>query len=112
MPHSQSHLLINGWPSLPCLSPYAICSSCCCCYSLALANLVMLLAYCYSCGLVAPGLCYSFLAALQEGGLGEAEVSAMVTLLNAVSGPAGRPANACALACVHACECAGACGHV
>ncbi|EFJ47843.1 hypothetical protein VOLCADRAFT_91452 [Volvox carteri f. nagariensis] len=51
--------------------------------SLAQANLVTLLAYCYSAGLVAPGLCYSLLAVLKER-FQEADVAAMVTLLNAV----------------------------
>ncbi|KAG2436983.1 hypothetical protein HYH02_011415 [Chlamydomonas schloesseri] len=51
--------------------------------SLAQANLVTLLAYCYSAGLVGPGLCYSLLGALRER-FSEADVSAMVTLLNAV----------------------------
>ncbi|GLC58960.1 hypothetical protein PLESTB_001421700 [Pleodorina starrii] len=51
--------------------------------SLAQANLVTLLAYCYSAGLVGPGLCYSLMAALKDR-FQEADVSAMVTLLNAV----------------------------
>lgn len=54
--------------------------------SLAQANLVTLLAYCYSAGLVGAGLCYSLLGALRER-FNEADVSAMVTLLNAVRRP-------------------------
>ncbi|GLI60135.1 hypothetical protein VaNZ11_002206 [Volvox africanus] len=51
--------------------------------SLAQANLVTVLAYCYSAGLVGPGLCYSLLGILKER-FQELDVSAMVTLLNAV----------------------------
>lgn len=46
---------------------------------------MQLLAHCYGCGLVPPGLCYGFLAALQAR-FAEADVAAMVTLLNAVGG--------------------------
>lgn len=52
-------------------------------YSLAQVNLVTLLGYCYSSGLVGPDLLYSFLTHLHAR-FDEADVSAMVTLLNAV----------------------------
>lgn len=63
-----------SWPGLAC--------------SLAQANLVTLLAYSYSAGLVGADLLYSFLAHLQAR-FDEADVSAMVTLLNAVRGQRG-----------------------
>ncbi|KXZ45420.1 hypothetical protein GPECTOR_55g326 [Gonium pectorale] len=51
--------------------------------SLAQTNLVTLLSYCYSAGLVGPGLLYGLLGALRER-FEEPDVAAMVTLLNAV----------------------------
>lgn len=60
----------------------------CCPRSLAQSNLVTLLAYCFSAGLVGPGLCYSLLAALRER-FQEEDVSGMVTLLNAVGAGQG-----------------------